>query len=106
MQSTSKGFQITDPWTEAALIWMKMRPNQDGTIGVNALPEHYEEWRKYFIDKQMHWKAAFMDTCMRHDRPYMVPTYDPTKYDPMYVPSPDRDYEHPRANRDWTKEKD
>jgi hypothetical protein len=80
-----------DPWALAALNHMYATKNPDGSLGhiITNGPQG-REWYRYFKQVGLLKKAAYLASCMRQDRSYMVPTEWPEQYDDQFKPSKDR----------------
>jgi hypothetical protein len=80
-----------DPWALAALNHMYATKNPDGSLGhVITNGPQGREWYRYFKQVGLLKKAAYLASCMRQDRAYMVPTEWPEQYDDLFKPSKDR----------------
>jgi hypothetical protein len=80
-----------DPWALAALNHMYATKNPDGSLGhVITNGPQGREWYRYFKQVGLLKKAAYLASCMRQDRSYMVPTEWPEQYDDQFKPSKDR----------------
>jgi hypothetical protein len=95
-----------DPWAKSALVWMKSRPNHDGTFGINAVPLHADAWISYFKSRGMSGKVNYLASCLSQKRAYVVPCADPTMFDPSYIPHRDlgEDATPPRQNSEWWRD--
>ena len=98
--------ETADPWAKNALMWMKARPNQDGTFGINAVPLYAEAWIGYFKSRGMSGKAKFLASCLSLNKSYVVPCAEPSMFDPNYIPHLDlgEGATPPRHNSDWWKD--